>query len=402
MRNIYPMIALIALAGCGTETAGTDAATTEPAAAASIEAHRGRPRYVVTLNEETLGGSSTVGTSINERGTVAGFSNLGGNQFRHAVIWRRGQIDDLGTLGGPNSNVQWPGLNEHGMVVGISQTADDQPLGEEWSCIGFFGTPSAVGKVCLGFFHDGVEMHPLPTLGGDNGFATGINNRAQVVGWAETPVHDPTCDAPQVLQFRAVLWEPLRGRKRELRPYPGDSTSAATAINDAGQVVGISGECDVAVGRFSAQRAVLWEHGRVKDIGNLGGIAWHTPMAINQRGDVVGFSNPAEVTTDEFLPHAFSWNRRDGIRDLELLDGDDFSQAFGINDRPLVVGRSCGASGCKAVIWKHGRIYNLNDLVGDYPSTLTAARDVNNEGVITGNLVDAASGRVLMFTARPR
>lgn len=71
---------------------------------------------------------------------------------------------------------------------------------------------------------------------------------------------------------------------------------------------------------------------------------------------------------------------------------------MGATPRP---GRSCGASGCKAVIWKDGRIYNLNDLIGDYPSTLTAAREVNNEGVITGNLVDAASGRVLMFTARP-
>ena len=100
-------------------------------------------------------------------------------------------------------------------------------------------------------------MQALPTLGGINGYAAGVNDRGQVVGWAETPVHDPTCSAPQVLQFRAVLWEPRRHRKRELRPFPGDSTSAATAINNRGQAVGISGECDVAVGRFSARRAVL-------------------------------------------------------------------------------------------------------------------------------------------------
>ncbi len=71
---------------------------------------------------------------------------------------------------------------------------------------------------------------------------------------------------------------------------------------------------------------------------------------------------------------------------------------MGATPRPR---RSCDASGCKALIWKDGRIYNLNDLIGDHPGTLTAAREVNNEGVITGNLVDAASGRVLMFTARP-
>ena len=45
----------------------------------------------------------------------------------------------------------------------------------------------------------------LPLLGGNNGFATGINNSGQAVGWAETTRRDPTCVLPQVLQFEAVL-----------------------------------------------------------------------------------------------------------------------------------------------------------------------------------------------------
>lgn len=84
-------------------------------------------------------------------------------------------------------------------------------------------------------------MRPLPTLGGTNGFATGTNNKGQIVGWAENTVHDPTCVAPQVLQFRAVAWGPKEGQIRELPPLPGDTVSAATALNDRGQVVGISG-----------------------------------------------------------------------------------------------------------------------------------------------------------------
>jgi probable HAF family extracellular repeat protein len=250
-------------------------------------------------------------------------------------------------------------------------------------------------------------MKRLPTLGGNNGFATDVNDRGQVVGWAETRVHDPTCNAPQVLQFRAVVWELGTGRTgvktTELRPLRGDSTSAATAINDRGQAVGISGECDVAVGRFSARHAVIWENGTPKDIGNLGGVSWHTPMAINQRGDVVGFSNPPGDEDGSFFPRAFLWTRERGIADLGLLRGDDFSQAFAVNDRRQVVGRSCGATGCRAVIWQHGAVTDLNLLVGPaFPDLLTAARDVKDDGTITGNLVEEGTGKTLVFVATPR
>ena len=70
-------------------------------------------------------------------------------------------------------------------------------------------------RAALGGFvwRDG-RMSPLPTLGGDNGFATGVNNRSEIVGWAENETHDPTCDeftnTGQVLQFEAVMWVPGR------------------------------------------------------------------------------------------------------------------------------------------------------------------------------------------------
>ena len=123
-----------------------------------------------------------------------------------------------------------------------------------------------------------VECRPddsLPTFGGNQGFATGINGRGQVVGWAETTIQDPTCNTPQVLQFRAGLWDTQLSTMTELPPLHGDSTSAATAINEVGQAVGISGDCDVAVGRFSARHAVLWDHGTATEIANLGGTSWH-------------------------------------------------------------------------------------------------------------------------------
>ncbi len=180
---------------------------------------------------------------------------------RHAALWREGSITDLGTLGGTQSglqsSVQWPGLSDDGMVVGISQSAALDPLGEAWSCSAFM---AANGHICLGFAWQAGVMTALPTLGGSNGFAAGVNDAGQVIGWAETPVHDPTCNAPQVLQFRAVLWEPKSGRATQLPPLAGDSTSAATAINARGQVVGISGECDVAAGtrRWPSTTGAMW------------------------------------------------------------------------------------------------------------------------------------------------
>ena len=368
-----------------------------PAPAAQHPEH---PRYRVT-ELPSLGGSASAGSSINNRGWTAGFSNLPGDRTRHATLWQPRSIRDLGTLGGPNSAVVWPVKNNHGLVAGIAQTAKTDPLGEAWSCSAFFpGEPT--GHTCLGFVWKSGKMRALPTLGGNNGFAAGVNQRGRVVGWAENTVRDPTCNPPQVLQFRAIMWGP-RARIRELPPLPGDTVSAATAINDRGQVVGISGICDNAVGRFSARHAVRWEHGRPIDIGNLGGGAWHTPMAINQRGAVVGFSNLPGDSGGRFNAHAFFWTSRDGITDLGTLPGDTTSQALAINARRQVVGLSCGSGGCRAFLWQRGVMRDLNTLVAPgHAGHLSSANDINDAGVITGEALDPQTGDSRAFTAAPR
>lgn len=372
-------------------------------------ARTGQPRsgnlsYRVS-NLKSLGGTSSVGYSVNDRGWVAGRSNLPGNQSRHATLWRNGALTDLGTLGGPNANsaVLWPVKNLRGIISGITQTSKPDPLGEKWSCGFFFPAATGTGYQCLGFrWMDGV-MTPLPTLGGTNGFATGTNNLGQTVGWAENTVHDPTCVAPQVLQFRAVLWGPRDGQMRELPPLPGDSVSAATALNDRGQVVGISGICDQAAGRLSAIHNVLWEHGKPFDLGDLGGVAWNTPMAINERGDVVGFANASAADGADFNPRAFLWIRGQGIRNLETLPGDVTSQALGINERRQVVGQSCDVDGnCRAFLWQNGVMMDLNDLVDfGYDDVLTTANDIDDFGRITGQGFDAAAGQFVAFLATP-
>jgi probable HAF family extracellular repeat protein len=346
--------------------------------------------HVVTL--ASLGGTRSIGNSINDRTWVAGDSRLAGDQTIHASLWFAGRTFDLGTLGGPNSGVIWPVKNTRGKISGIAETADLDPLGEDWSCSAFF--PSRTGHVCRGFVWEHGRMRALPTFGGTHGFATGTNNRGQTVGWAENTVRDPTCNAPQVLQFRAAIWGPRADQMEELAPLPGDTTSAATAINDRGQVVGISGICSNAVGEYSAAHAVLWEGGRAIDLGNIGGVAWTTPMALNERGDVVGFANPAGTDPpNDFNVRAFIWTKGNGMRSLGTLPGDATSQALGINERRQVVGVSCGAS-CRAFIWEDGAMTDMNELVASGSGeTLRIAADINDRGQITGQTVNANNER---------
>src|SRR5881396_679482 len=391
------------------------AAILAPVQAQRPEATKARQQYQVS-NLPSLGGTSSGGNSINDQSWAAGYSRLP-DRNRHATLWRSGLLSDLDTLGGPNSSVTWNVKNTAGIIVGISQTADPEPLGEWWSSFAFYSTPNNIGFINLGFVWEQSlgQMRGLPNFpGGNNGFATGANNLGQVVGWAENGVHDPTCctggpTCHQVLQFRPAVWQlGPPDQIHDLPLIPGDTSGAATAINDNGQIVGISGICDQAVGRHTARHAVLWENGTVTDIfPNPPAPWWNTPTSSNQRGDVVGFAgDPAFVEGD--VLHAFMWTREDGIRQLKPLPHRTpphvDSEAYGINEARQVVGVSCDADfvDCRAVVWNHGNTpTDLNDLKGSYAPRLESAKDINNKGEITGRAIDSAGVRTA-YLAEPQ
>ena len=228
-------------------------------------------RYTVTALS-TLGGTGSGGNSINNKGWVAGASTLAGDTILHATLWRNGVITDLGTLGGPNSFVVAPVKNDRGLIVGIAETSTPDPLGEGF-CAASFLLGFNTGLTCLGFLWQNGVMAPLPPLlGGNNSQASGVNNRGQVVGWAESSTYDTTCIAPQRLQIEAVIWE--QGQIQKLRPLPGDVDGAASAINDKGQVAGCSGICGNTLGGTSGAtpgcvHAVVWQNGSPTNIGGL-------------------------------------------------------------------------------------------------------------------------------------
>ena len=356
--------------------------------------------YKLIILSEPLGGNYAQGSSITNKRVVGGFATLGGNTTMHAVVWsKQGVAQDLGTLGGPNSAIAWPNRNEHGESAGIAETSELNPLGESWSCAGavfFFAPPT--GDICLGFRYANGTMTALPTFGGYNGFATGIDNKGDIVGWAETTTRDSTCNAPQVLQFEAALWT-KDNRIEELQPYSGDPDGAATAINSAGQAVGISGQCGTAVGGASAEHMLLWQHGSVTSLPTLGGQYWNTPMDINDNGDVTGFSDHAGDSVGSPNFTTFLWTKNGGIEDLGALPNDSISEGLGINDSDQIVGVSYPSG--HGFVWENGTMTDLNNLLPPNSGyTITDAQDINNAGAITGSALDSA-GNTWAFVAIP-
>jgi probable HAF family extracellular repeat protein len=356
---------------------------------------------VVELGE--LGGTAGSANGINDRGWITGTDNLTGDLTTIATLWLNGSVVPLGTLeNGPNSAVAWPVKNNNGVIVGISELPDLDPLGENFSCWPFVGTGDPTGRICKGFRWQNGQMTELPPFpGGYSSYATGVNNRDQVVGWAENGVHDPTCDPSfQILQFRAAIWEP-DGTMHELPPLAGDSTSAATAINDLGQVVGISGDCGIAVGGVSAKHAVVWENGVPIDLGNIGGDAWNTPTAINNQGTIVGFANTAPGTARVY--EAFIWTKAGGMKSLGKIPGDLRSTANGINEKgDKIVGLSRGGPHLfRAILWQDTKLTDMNSLAVPGSPFLLLAGDIDQQGHIVGEALDLNTGEGPGFIATP-
>jgi len=295
---------------------------------------------------------------------------------------------DLKTLGKRqtlNSAVQWSVKNLRGLVSEISQTDALDPNKEIWSC-GYL-LPNPNSNVCLGFVWDPVtqKMMPLPALEGTNGFATGTNDYGQTVGWAENTVLDSTCIFPQVLQFKLVVWGPGRDDVRALPLIGKDGSGGATAINDRGQIVGISGDRE-----NTARHAVLWEDGVATEIANPYGLAapwWNTPMMINERGDVVGFAG-ALNDPDGNRTAAFRWSKKGGWHWNPFLQDDISSAATSINNCGVIVGYSNDVNGnFHPWVLVDGVPRNLNDLIepgSGLTGPIVYALDVNDRGEITG------------------
>jgi probable HAF family extracellular repeat protein len=177
----------------------------------------------------------------------------------------------------------------------------------------------------------------LGTLGGAQSAAFALNERAEVVGWAETAAGER----------HAFLYR--EGRISDLGTLPGYHRSEAYGINDRGDVVGRAdggalplrdGGGRVLRNVEAGWQAVLWSGGAVRDLGP--GAAWD----INNRGEVIGHP-PAG--------HGFLWTRAGGRVEIRPEAPDRILHSKAINEAGAIVGMFGRPSGSAS-----GRVFEIS------------------------------------------
>jgi probable HAF family extracellular repeat protein len=288
-----------------------------------------------------------------------------------AVIGIYGLNIDLGTLGGDNSWTNYGGINDRGEAVGMAETSVPDPNGEDMCA---FGTK----KTCRGFLWRHGHIMALPTLGGNNGQAAAINNRGQIVGISETTVPDSGCPPSKQpgTTILPVMWE--KGEVRALPTLPGEPDGFVQGLNDQGQAVGATGTCT-----SFAIHAVLWENDhafQLADLGHTGSDAY----AINDHGQAVGYVSTTDGST--IVASLWQTGARGTVTNLGILPGDGAAFATGINNRGQVVGSTFNSAGwAHGFIWQDGVMTDLNSLISkDSNLFIIAASNINERGQISG------------------
>jgi len=326
------------------------------------------------------GGASSASAWISANGLIVGWSENGlidplfpGFPELRAVLWKNGEIKDLGTLEGGNESVA-SAVNSLGQVVGAAANAipDPSPMGAS-----NFGWTTETRAF---LWQDGI-MQDLGTLGGPDAVALLMNERGQIAGDSYTSFASSLYCA-QIgfpLTTGAFLWE--NGQMVDLGSFGGTCTFAFD-LNNRGQVVGAS----TLTGDL-AQHPFLWDRGALADLGTFGG-NFGNAIANNDAGDVVGW---ASLQGDQ-AKHAFLW--KDGAKtDLGTVAGDLCSYGFSVNSKGQVVGVSAGTCPFEAIrpfLWEDGGpMVDLNTLIPpDSGLHLEAAETINDRGEIAGNGVD--------------
>ncbi len=291
----------------------------------------------------------------------------------HAFLWRYGRVTDLGALPGNNGgNSSYAfAINNSGLVVGISENGATDPD---------TGFPSTSPVAWLN-----GHIFNLGGFGGTQGAAWMANNRGQIVGLSSNTTPDPYAFSPwfpSTTQGRAFVWE--RGRMRDIGTLGGPD-AAATLLSDSGLVVGQSYTSFTPNPDTGSPTAdpFLWNGMRMIDLGNLGGTEGGWPAWVNNQGQVVGYS---------FLPgndsvHAFLWDRG-RITDLGSLPGGCCSGAYWINEAGIITGFATppGEYGT-AVLWNHG----MTTILGRLPGyDFAQGNSINNAQQIAGYCIRAS------------
>ena len=331
------------------------------------------------------GGNCSNAIWINASGEIAGNSEIGeidplmGFRELRAVVWKHGQILDLGTLGGNQSGAQ--AINARGQVVGFALNDVPDPF-SIFDAV--FTAPDSQCPTCgtqtRAFLWQNGAMQDLGTLGGPDAFASLVNRRGQVAGFSYTnSIPNPVTGFPPQDPF---LWED--GRMVDLGTL-GGVVGGPNGLNDRGQVIGASSVADDPAACLTGTggcHPFLWDHGKLIDMSTRGvGGSFQFANVINDRGEIAG----AAVFPDG-SSNAALW--KDAVvTNLGSLPGDCFSEAWSISSKGQVggVSVSCDNNTWHAFLWEDGSIVDLNALISQNSGlTLVYAMAINDRGEIGG------------------
>jgi len=167
--------------------------------------------------------------------------------------------------------------------------------------------------------------------------------------------------------YEAFLWD--HGKVRDLGDL-GGGYAAAYGLSSLGHV------CGSSFTKTNREHAFFWAGKRMIDLGTLGG-GHSSARGINAADQVVGY---AYLANGGF--HAFVWSGGT-MKDLGTLGGD-YSSAYAINDARQIVGQAStpGNAAVHAALWGDGSVQDL----GDLGSGISAAFAMNSQGTeIVGN-----------------
>jgi uncharacterized membrane protein len=350
-----------------------------------------RDGSVITLDPP--GAGATVATDVDDRGRVVG----GSVDAKQTAIsgFVRDPDGRFTTIAHPDAGFYGTvpqGIDNQGRIAGVYSDASDRVHGfvlddGAYTSVDAPAAPGntevldiddrgrlvgASGHVSYGYLADArgrlIEID-APDVASDT-FPGGLNNQGEIVG---------SFDVGSARRYHGFV----RDRRERFRriDFPGARGTAATRINDSGQIVGhYSNTNDNPNVAADVRGFLLDRRGRFAEIA-VPGARQTQPTGVNNRGEIVG------VYTDTAgLAHGFL-RGRDGLTTTIDVPDARVTLAFDLNDRGQVAG---------TYIDQEGRVRGFRrDPSGeiatiDAPGAIqTRVRGINNRGQIAIDTVDA-------------
>ena len=330
--------------------------------------------------------------SLNNSGQVVGQALNGSNSYAFLIAGASGSRQNLTPL--LPTGTTYSGaldINNWGQIVG------------------YFRAPSTNGGLHAFCISNGVgyDLNDYLPAGSTASVATAINNWGQITGYASMGKDPIYGDLDRAFVFSNRSTIDLHSSMPQLYGYAAVS-SRGEAINNIGQVAGTF-RARGASG-FVQDHAFLYNR-RTDEVENLEELLPPTTIssaadAINDAGQVVGTFLVSSFTA-RYESHAFLYNSATGVmQDLNALlpFGFSNSSATAINNKGQVLINAerleDGVVQSHSFLLSDGVVQNLNTLVPNDNLLADYATDINNNGQIAG--IGSQSQQYAAFLMTPR